>query len=249
MSFYQQLSKYYDIIFPASPETVEFLMQAAGEAPKRVMDIACGSGEYSSALAQKGYTVHAVDYDEAMVDKAREKLSREGLQAEVQQGDMRTLEMEEQEPYDLVFCIGNSLVHLGSLEDMALALAHMRKLLSAEGKLILQVINYDRIRNHGISALPPIHNAARELEFVRNYRWDTLQQKIYFDTVLTVGSGSQREVYENSIPLYPLYSEDMKKILETAGFLNYRFYGDFLRGAFTDASYLLVVEAEKDNIH
>ncbi len=70
MGFYEQISKYYDYIFPAGKEQIDFIETAAGTPPKKVLDIACGSGGYSVALAKDGYSVTAVDLDEKMVESA-----------------------------------------------------------------------------------------------------------------------------------------------------------------------------------
>lgn len=43
MTFYDDISNYYDSIFPVSKDTVEFIKRSIGEPPESVLDIACGT--------------------------------------------------------------------------------------------------------------------------------------------------------------------------------------------------------------
>jgi len=61
MGFYEEISKYYDYIFPVGKEQINFITKVAGEGPKSVLDIACGTGGYALELAKQGYAVTAVD--------------------------------------------------------------------------------------------------------------------------------------------------------------------------------------------
>ena len=89
MGFYQQISKYYDYIFPASDKAVEFFTKRFIKHKVRsVLDVACGSGNYLQALAEKGYQMTGVDLDLAMVEAAQAKAKANKLNYTVIQGDM-----------------------------------------------------------------------------------------------------------------------------------------------------------------
>ena len=243
MGFYEQISKYYDYIFPAGDRQLEYIRNAAGEPPKRLLDVACGSGGYSVALAKAGYSVTAVDLDEKMVELAKAKTLKEGLGIKVLACNMLDIGKQFRgASFDLVFCIGNSIVHLGSKKDILGALSQMLSVLKPGGTLVLQIINYDRIMKYHVSGLPAIVDKDIGLEFTRNYIYDKNKGIINFNTLLTVDGAGGRETYENSIELFPLLSGDMAELMKKAGFSGVEMYGDFVGSPYNDESYMLVVK-------
>lgn len=241
MSFYEQIGKYYDHIFPVGEQQLNFIKQTAGSPPKKILDVACGSGGYSVALAREGYLLQAIDLDDEMVRLAREKAKKEKLDVEVSKCDMKDIEGRFKMEFDGVFCIGNSIVHLGSLSEITDVLKQMNSVLRQGGFLILQTINYDRVLKYGINELPPIRDDSVGLEFVRKYELREGKALIDFNTVLTV----EGRRFENSVPLFPLTSGDMMEALNDARFRDIRFYGDFNRSVYDDHSFMLVVRARK----
>lgn len=245
MAFYEQISRYYDYIFPVDAEPLDFIKETAGGPPKSLVDVACGSGGYSVELAKQGYEMTALDDDAAMVRLVQSKADHKKLPVKVMQCDMRYLEDGLKGKFDGVFCIGNSIVHLGSHKEIETALKQMNKLLQEGGKLILQIINYDRIIKYGVNGLPAIENRDAGLKFTREYLYDRERKIIKFNTLLTIDNGSQKDSYANSIELIPLEKADMERLLRNSGFERLKFYGDFKRSDHDDHSYLLVIEAEK----
>jgi len=245
MGFYEQISKYYDYIFPAEKAQVEFIKEAAGPPPAKILDVACGSGGYSIELARVGYDMTAVDLDAEMVRLAAEKARENRLDIDVQVCDMKDIEKRFSQKFNTVFCIGNSIVHLGSPEEISDAIRQMYEVLEPGGSLVLQIINFDRVFRHKISELPPIKNDDIGLEFIRKYIYSNDKESLVFHTVLTVGSGEKRQRFENSIKLFPVKSADLVYMLVKAGFKDIRDYGGFDRSEYNDDAYLLVTEAKK----
>jgi glycine/sarcosine N-methyltransferase len=254
MGFYEQISKYYDIIFPIDPVQLSGMKHALGEPPKKVLDVACGAGGYSLEIARAGFDVTAVDLDAEMVSRAQQKAAKENLKMGVYQCDMkdlkRTLSMKNrqagiEDEFDRVFCIGNSLVHLGSLQEIQGVLNQMAALLAKQGVLLLQIINFDRIIKNKISALPTLVDTAMGLEFIRKYRFQPATGKINFETVLTVEKDHMDERYENSVELSPVLSGDLKRMLESSGFREIMFYRDFQGTPYDENSFVLVAKALK----
>lgn len=216
--FYSEIAKYYHHIFPLQELRLKWMKALAGDVPKSVLDIACGDGLYVLALAECGYDVTAIDLDEEMIAKIKTKNS--AIDARV----MNMLDISSlEERYDLIFCIGNSLVHLASLEEMAKVLDDCKALLNENGRLLIQIVNYDRILDQGLKGLPTIENPEVGLVFERHYEPCDHPQKLAFKTKLTVGD----EVYENKECLFALRTLDLLNLLKEAGFSEPVFYGGF----------------------
>jgi glycine/sarcosine N-methyltransferase len=146
---------------------------------------------------------------------------------------------------DTVFCIGNSIVHLGSADQIRNAIMQMKGLLNADGTLILQIINFDRILQKGITSLPTISNPERKLEFKRDYSLDESSGLIHFDSILTVEENDRTTKLENRVDLYPLRSRNLQEILDGVGFRTISFFGGFNEETYEPAdSFLLVASAK-----
>ncbi len=244
MSFYEQIAPYYDYIFPAGQDQCTYIKELAGKPPKKLLDIACGTGVYSIELAREGYEVWATDVDTEMVRRAEKSASDKNISIKTLVSDMLNLDKHMDEKFHCVFCIGNSIVHLGSKEAILAAVLQMKERLSPGGSLLLQIINFDRIFQKGITSLPTIVNENVGLEFQRNYVSDPINGLIHFDTILTIKDGNREDRYENRVDLFPVLSSDFREILDCAGFESISFYGGFNKEPYiTGESFMLVANA------
>ncbi len=252
MGFYEEIAPYYEEIFPAGEEQLKFIMETAGDPPSRLLDVACGAGLYSVKLAQKGYEVWACDADLEMIRQARQKAASLNGQVTFFISDMQELALpEEKGPnrreaagFHCVFCIGNSIVHLNSTAAVGTAVKSMKKLLLPGGSLLLQIINFDRVLQQGVTSLPTLRNDKRGLTFTRKYDMDKTTGLIHFDTVLTLDRDGVPLEFNNRVDLFPLTSDMLNNILRDAGFKTVKFYSDFNKNEFDlRESFMLVAAA------
>jgi SAM-dependent methyltransferase len=112
---YQQWSATYDQplrLFPIEEPPMRALIETLP--PGTVLDAACGTGRYSTILADRGHDVIGVDQSGAMLDIARTKLPSADFRA----GDLTALPLPGRS-VDAVVC-ALALVHI---PDVASALA------------------------------------------------------------------------------------------------------------------------------
>ncbi len=240
MEFYKQISKYYDLIFPAGEEQLKFLKEVAGNPPKSILDIACGTGGYSLELCKMGYNMTATDLDGKMLEQLDRKSRSEGCSINLVESDMLKLDQKLSARFNMAFCIGNSIVHLQSLQQIQEFLTKTKSLLENEGSLVLQIINFDRIILRDIRSLPTIENKNAGLTFERNYDYDKDNNLIAFKTRLTVEGMS----LDNQVPLYPIRQDELVEAVSAAGFKKQKLFGDFNGNEFDKYnSYMLVLWA------
>lgn len=223
MSFYEGIANYCDLIFPVGSAQLSFITKFAGSPPKALLDVACGTGGYSIELAKQGYAMTAVDLNPKMIDLLRAKARSEKLDIEVFQANMLELSQILDSKYNLVFCIGNSLVHLNDDTEIEHFFSEAKALLADRGSLVIQIINYDRILAKDIDALPTIENKDTGLKFQRLYRYDSHSNKIFFKTILETAG----EILENEIQLHPILSDRIVQLLKNTGFNEIQLFGDF----------------------
>lgn len=240
MKFYQEFSQYYDDIFPLQEEKVDFLADKVSGNDK-LLDVATGTGNYALALAEAGYQVIGIDLSTEMIELAKKKAGPKNLNLEFKVGNMKDLtSMYSQDEFDFIYCIGNSLVHLNDLAEIKEALQQFYNLLTNDGTLVIQIVNYNRILANQVTNLPTIDNQQQGVKLIRNY--ELQGDKVEFKTELHTPQGQ----FENSILLYPLTAEEFHQALTEAGFIEINFYGGFSYESYLpDESFPLVVEASK----
>jgi len=118
-------------------------------ASARVLDLGCGAGYTSVALAQRGHQVTALDCEPAMLDMALRRAQEAGISMTVSLGDAHDLPFAESS-FDLVLALGL----IPWLHAPHKALGEMRRVLKPGGFLVLSSDNSRRLT----CWLDPIYN-------------------------------------------------------------------------------------------
>lgn len=217
MDFYSILSRYYDDLFPPNPRQILFLTRRL-PARGKVLDVGAGTGGYAAALAAKGAMVEALEI-ESMVPYLQKSAHKHGFTA----WDMGMEQVQQLEAgsYGLVYCIGNTLVHLENQDQVTSFLRNCRRLLLPGGTLILQIVNYDRIFENNLTELPVIAVPDQQLTLIREYVIgnDTVQ----FITRLSQGNRQ----WVSEARLLALKQSELERCLSDAGFKDICFLGNF----------------------
>lgn len=95
---------------------------------RRVLDIGCGTGETVTWLAERGYSVTGVDRSVEMLEQSQQLLNTKGLNANLVEGDIRTLQLDDS--FDLVFAL-DVLNDLDNLRDMETVFGHVNAVLTS----------------------------------------------------------------------------------------------------------------------
>ncbi|WP_147534742.1 class I SAM-dependent methyltransferase [Bacillus marasmi] len=241
MSFYQQLHQYYDLLFPANFAQIDFIENNC-QVGSRMLDIAAGTGNQAILFAKRGFEVTATDSEADMVAKMIEKAKLENIPLQALVLPMEKIEQLATSSFDVITCIGNSIVHLPSLEAIRLMINDVYKMLENDGTFIIQTVNYDKIIAEQIKELPLI-TKPDGIQFQRTYEFSG--EKILFTGKLTVEVNGGTESFENTVELYPLQSYELISVLQEAGFSEISLYGDFTGNEYTSSSPAIVVVAKK----
>lgn len=250
MKFYDELSKYYDEIFSYNENTYKFLKDINKKNKKTVLDIACGTGTYLIKLQDDYNHLVGIDLDELMIEKAKHKISnsvninkekslenKELKEKNIVFKYMNMLNIEQlNEKFNLIYCIGNSLVHLNSKDEVRTFLKSVYNMLDEEGIFVFQIINYDRILKKHLDSLPTIDT--NNTNFIRNYKYNKNFkdindiEKIEFNTILKIKNDNK--IYENSVALLNLRKDEINKILNEIGFTSIEYFGNFKADPFSE---------------
>lgn len=141
----------------------ERLLAAALEAlpsDAEILDCSCGIGADAMALVRRGFAVTASDGSSSMVVEARRRSKQFGIELTVLQALWQDLPERIPGPFDLVLCLGNSIVHSASRSMMLENLRSMKRVLSPNGTVIVDTRNWELL----YASRPRIVTAHRAIE-------------------------------------------------------------------------------------
>lgn len=239
MDFYTSIAKYYDHIFPLQAPQKAWVTQFL-RADADILDIGCATGNLTIELAKKANRVVGIDLDLELLEQATLKKGSKDII--FKHGDMLYLDRYfKPNGFDIITCFGNTLVHLTSKQLIQQFLIGAYDQLKDSGKLLVQIINYDRVLDQNIKALPTIDN--EEINFKRDYEYVPSKHLINFRTILSAKK-ENREI-KNSVWLYPLKEEEIRLLVLESGFSKIDFYGSFKGDKLTNNSQPLIFVASK----
>jgi SAM-dependent methyltransferase len=94
----------------ATASEVDFIEERLGLAPgSRLVDVPCGSGRHTLALAARGHAVTGLDISVEAIDYARRAAEAAGLDVVFHHADMREVPPDG---FDAAICMGNSFGYL-----------------------------------------------------------------------------------------------------------------------------------------
>jgi len=175
-----------------------------------ILDAGCGTGLHSLIFTRLGAQVTGIDSSPAMIDRAKENAARHDLEGHYYQSDFKDFPDHIRGPFDAIYCLGNSFVHLKDKKERSLVMKNFRKVLKPEGLLCIQILNYDKI----LKEKPVIisEKLSGPNRFIRQYAYPG--DKIIF--TLEIRSESGKLKLEQDI--FPVKSHELGKLAAVSGF-------------------------------
>ena len=144
-SFWREL---YPLMFPEqriadADEQVANALALTKPPGKSVLDLCCGPGRCSIALAKKGFSVTGVDRTKYLLDKARARARAAHIKIEWVQADMR--DFVRANSFDLVLSMFTSFGYFDDRREDMTVLENMVKSLHAGGVCLIEVLGKERL--------------------------------------------------------------------------------------------------------
>ncbi|RPJ53240.1 MAG: class I SAM-dependent methyltransferase [Acidobacteria bacterium] len=196
------------------------------------LDAACGTGLHAVVLAQMGVKATAADPSAAMLDQARRHALEEGVDVRFVQSQFSALESRIRDRFGAVWVLGNSLPHVLTRAELAASLSGLARVLDAQGILIVQLLNYERI----LTSRDRIVGVNREQEkyFVRFY--DFLEELVQFNVLVIATSGEKISHRLTSTLLRPYRLPALVQAFEASGLQITETFGDMSFSPFDPGS-------------
>jgi SAM-dependent methyltransferase len=140
---YANIAQWYDLEHDPFEDDLQFYRDLAGGSGPTMLEIGCGTGRVTVALARMGREVTAVDASAAMLARCRDRLAHEpaGIVARVHlvQADAAAMGDAAPGPYALAIVPLNTFAHFARPEDRLALLDQVRQRLVPGGRLVVDL--------------------------------------------------------------------------------------------------------------
>jgi SAM-dependent methyltransferase len=247
MDQYDQLkASLYDEYFTGVAGDVEFYVEEALRAKGTTLEVGCGTGRITIAIAQAGVRVIGLDRSVPMLEIARSRVESANPAVShhirLVEGDVRNATLRHR--FKLIIIPYRTFMHLLTPQDQVQALLNIHEHLTNRGRLIFNIfdpslelldanaqasnsaLRYDTTFTHP--------QTGRRVAVWYSRRYDLVQQFIHQQIVFEELEASGKVVARHHSPLTLRYSHryEMHYLLELCGFRIEDLYGDFARGPF-----------------
>jgi SAM-dependent methyltransferase len=226
---------YYDLIFDreVNPE-VDFIIQVyryyVKRDPQAMLELACGPGYHTRALARRGFRAIGVDLSSAMINLARRKDAAEGVSATWIEADMRHIQLNE--PVDVAFCMFDGLDALLSNEELVCHFRSVAANLTDQG---IYFIDLTHPRECNYWYYTPFHyvgqrpGVSAEIRWATNSpRYDLVTNVAHVELEMRVFDHGQQLLIQDSAKERLLLPQELSLLADLSGMFRVAgWYGDF----------------------
>ncbi len=123
-----------------NPSTLSYLLRNGAADAERILDFGCGNGRYALALlARSNAEITAYDISAASLAQFEDELARTPYAERVRMVQGNGSRLGRSPRYDMILMLFGVLSHLGDRATRIEALRRMRRLIRADGRLIVSV--------------------------------------------------------------------------------------------------------------
>lgn len=130
----------YEISHPTEAEykDVDYFLDALGEEPGRVLELACGTGRFLAPLLAAGISMEGLDHSPEMLALCARNCARRGVVAPLHLADMASFELPRR--YDAILVGAGAIKELPGRELVLQSLRSCRRALVPGGSLLIDLL-------------------------------------------------------------------------------------------------------------
>jgi SAM-dependent methyltransferase len=248
-----EYARFYDWMHQGYEADIPFYARLAEQRGGPILEVACGTGRLTMALARAGHEVVGIDRSAAMLDIARAKLADEPTEVreriELVEADMTDFDLGR--AFACVFVPNASIFHVAGRfplrRCMACLYAHTRPGGVAVVDAVSPVDMSEQNLGHPVLITEGVNPATglltREYKQAMSVSWAT--QTVRVEHVFVEGEGDDEKRVEFVQQYRWLEQEEGSTLLRRAGYPEVDVLGDFDGGPFTDDSPRLILVAHR----
>jgi SAM-dependent methyltransferase len=150
-SSFDLVAPHYDALMRGVPygrwvQYLDDLLKIHETAPRRVLDLACGTGNAAAIMAARGWDVVGVDLSERMIAEARRKSGKKGIPVTFLVQDAAELDLPPP-PFDLCVSFFDSLNYITAPDRLEQAIHRVSAHLSPGGLFVFDINSAFALKN------------------------------------------------------------------------------------------------------
>jgi len=196
----------------------------------RILDMACGSGHHTIALADHGFEVIGFDSSELMIRTAQSHALERQIDARFLHLDMENFRETINGPFDLVICLGNSLALLNTIDILREVVTDVFKVMNEGASFVGQILNFEEIHWTGFRTFPTkkaVLSNGEEITFARLFEHTDYP----FSSTLVMSAFREIDgVWKSEVTTQKVLNlnyESISTILRNIGFPIIKVYSDY----------------------
>ena len=237
----------YDLLFPAVRDGARVLDPARrerivaseafylSESFGEVLELGCGSGRLTIAIAKTGHNIIGMDLSASMLAAARRKAVMADVFIDFRQADMCDFDLPER--FDTILIPGNSLLHLHTSAELQRCLTNVRRHLRPCGKFVFDISRIDPSalvlnERHPAMIVESPDRGRISIDEISTYDPATQLRSVQ----LFLSTDDVKDFQTIEYELRVILPQELLLLLESAGFVLIERFGEFKREPFTAAS-------------
>ncbi len=226
---FSSIARFYDIDDGRLSADIPFHLSFARKTGGPILDLGVGSARLALPLAQAGFQVTGVDISSEMLDLARKRIARAGLQDRIHLLQANFLDVPLSGPFALAYCGFNSFLHIIEADEEYRAISGWRLLLRPGGLLVIDVENPQLENLMGLTGQWELEEELLDpdtMQCVRKYTaaWVDLADQVLY---LRRKYETNDKIWQASFEVRILFQRELSMLLACSHFDNLRFYGDY----------------------
>ncbi len=238
--------KHYDAMHQDLEDDIPFYIECIEKYGEPVLELACGTGRVSLALAGEGIDVTGLDISEEMLQRARNKAEEKDVDLDLVKADMTDFSFDR--TLNTILLPVNTMQVLLDIEEYEALFSNVHDHLSGDGRFIFQIFNPDlNVMTRDPDEMFEVTEyddpyGRGKVELKEKTRYDSSTQILHLTWYYYLEEELQKEIYWKLRILFP---KEIDALLKYNGFEVENKYGDHERNDFTDDSGIQLIVAKK----
>ena len=237
----------YDAMNDSLVSDTQFYLEEFKDENSQILELACGTGRISCALAKDNKSITGLDLSERMLEQARKKSAQMNLNIDWHLGTMTNFNLNKK--FDAIFVGYNSVHHILTNQDFKNFLECVKAHLKPDGRFLFDIfnpslafLNRQKIRSKMDNFIDPL---TKEQIFVtEDNQYDSATQINH--VTYYYSKKDYADFHSHPLNMRCYFPQEMDALLNYNGFKIVNKFGDFKKDAFNSNSMKQIFECVVD---
>lgn len=204
---------------------IEEIIEKENVKVQNILELACGTGNLTIPLTKKNYDIAGIDISDQMLNVAREKAEKEGVELVLLQQDIAELDFDVTN-LDCILCACDGFNYITYDDDLENVFAKSHELLKDDGLFIFDISSHYKLSTILGNNM---HGENREdISYLWQNYFDDEQNLIEMELAFFVKDANGKFDKFEEVHQQRAYTEDeIIESLQISGFTDIKVYGDF----------------------